>query len=173
MDSSAGRGWSARIPDVAWAPVTVGVLMVVVGATGVFAGQPWLFPSLGPTAFLQGEEPSHPSSRPYNVVAGHLIALGAALLIVALLGASHAPAVTSTGHLTMVRMWTAVLTMALTSFGLIVLRSKHTPAASTALLFALGSFSPTLRNAIALAVGVVIVAVVGEVFRRARLGKLG
>jgi len=35
----------AVVPDMVWGPLAVGLI-------GLAAGQPWLFPSLGPTAYL-------------------------------------------------------------------------------------------------------------------------
>src|SRR5581483_7939824 len=51
-----------RLPwtfDATWAPLTASALMLVVGAVGLAADQPWLYPSLGPTAFMQAEYPGH------------------------------------------------------------------------------------------------------------------
>lgn len=41
------------VPDIVWAPLAAALLMLIVGLIGLIAHQPWLFPSLGPTAFLQ------------------------------------------------------------------------------------------------------------------------
>jgi hypothetical protein len=87
------RPGSLRVPDVVWSPLATGGLVFVVGLLGLAIEKPWLFPSLAPTAFLQLQSPMHPSSRPYNTVAGHLIGLAAGCLAVALLGASRAPGV--------------------------------------------------------------------------------
>jgi hypothetical protein len=47
----------ATLPDVIWGPLAVGSLRLAVGLIGLAAGQPRFFPYLGPTAFLQAEEP--------------------------------------------------------------------------------------------------------------------
>ena len=52
------HSWYER--DQAWGVLMAGGLMLLAGAVGVLAGQPWLFPSLGPTAFLQAETPGSP-----------------------------------------------------------------------------------------------------------------
>ena len=49
-------------------------------------------------------------------------------------------------------------------------RVPHLPAASTTLLVALGTFTPTVRDTVAVVTGVVIVAAAGEALRRVRLG---
>jgi hypothetical protein len=66
------------------------MLMLAVGLVSLLLGRSFLFPSLGPSAYLQAENPAHPSTRFINTVAGHLIGLLAGLvvgvLIVAVLG---------------------------------------------------------------------------------------
>ncbi|BBI65543.1 hypothetical protein HSBAA_PA_1460 (plasmid) [Vreelandella sulfidaeris] len=44
----------------------------------VIAGQPWLFPSLGPSIFLHVHKPNLESARLYNTVMGHLIGVSQA-----------------------------------------------------------------------------------------------
>jgi hypothetical protein len=144
--------------------------MLVVGALGTLARQPWLFPSLGPTAFLQAEYPAHRTARLYHVIAGHGIGLAAGLIAVWLVGARDSSSVLVIHHLTAVRTWAAVIAVALTIAGSLVLRASHPPAVSTSMLLALGSFRPTVHDALTIAVGVLVVASAGELLRRARLG---
>jgi len=60
--------------------------------------------------------------------------------------------------------------MGLTTLVTILLRAPNPAAGSTTLLVALGSFR-TGRDAVAVVVGVLIVAIVGDVLRRLRLGE--
>src|SRR5512147_2669855 len=145
--ASRGRPAAVRIPDLIWAPLAVGSLLLAVGLIGLAAGQPWLFPSLGPSAFLQAEKPREESARFYNTVVGHLVGLGAGMAAVLLLGASSAPGVLATKELVPVRLWAAVLSAVLTMLGLSLLKATHPPAAATMLLVALGGFEPTWRSA--------------------------
>ncbi|BAY43621.1 hypothetical protein SAMD00079811_12010 [Scytonema sp. HK-05] len=161
--------WFAALPDVVWAPLTAGGLMLMVGIIGLLAHQPWLFPSLGPTAFLQVETPGQPTARFYNTVIGHCLGLGAGFLSVALVGAQAAPAVLSTHHLTPIRVWAAVLAVGLNMLFGLLLKASHPPAAATTLLVALGGFEMTVHGALTVVAGVMIVATVGEVLRRIRL----
>ena len=161
--------WISKIPELVWAPTVAGLLMLIVGAFGLAVHQPLIFPSLGPTAFLQAELPQLPSSRLYNTIVGHLLGMGAGLLAVALLGASTAPSVLATGELTPIRLWAAVLAIFLTLLAGLVLKASHPPAAATTLLFALGGFQPTRHETIVVTMGVLIVAVVGEVLRQLRV----
>jgi hypothetical protein len=138
---------------------------------GLLAGQMWLFPSLAPTAFLQAENPELPASKFYNVVVGHLIGLSAGFCAVAVLNAWQAPSVLVSHQLTPVRVWTAVIAVALTVMILLLLRASHPPAGATTLLVALGALQTT-TDAINVMVGVLIIAVAGEILRRIRLGKM-
>lgn len=143
--------------------------MLIVGLIGWIAHQPWLFPSLGPTAFLQTEQPEQPTAKFYNTVVGHLHGLVAALLAVFILGANTAPPVLSTHELTPVRIWASVLAIGLNMLLGFVLKASHPPAAATTLLVSLGGFQPTWQDAGAIMIGVLIVAIVGEGLRRFRI----
>lgn len=161
--------WFAALPDVVWSPLTSAGLMLIVGIVGLLANQPWLFPSLGPTAFLQVETPQQSGSKFYNTVIGHCLGLLAGYLSVAMLGAAEAPAVLLTHDLTAIRVWAAALAVGLnTLFGLL-LKASHPPAAATTLLVALGGFEPKVSSILTVLAGVIIVATIGESLRRIRL----
>jgi CBS-domain-containing membrane protein len=134
------------------------------------AGYPWLFPSLGPTAYLQAESPAHPASRFYNTVVGHGIGLVAGFLAVFLLNAYTDPVVLVSHSLTWERAGAAALALALTLGVALLLKASHPPAGATTLLVALGAFK--LEDIPTVVAGVLIVAVVGELARRLRLGQL-
>jgi hypothetical protein len=167
--AAAQRLWFAALPDSVWAPLTSAGLMLLVGLIGLLVNQPWLFPSLGPTVFLQVETPEQRSAKFYNVVMGHLLGLAAGFLSVALLHAAAAPPVLSTHHLTAVRVWAAALAVGLNMLGGILLNASHPPAAATTLLVALGGFEMTLQGTLTVVAGVIIVAIAGEALRRVRL----
>jgi hypothetical protein len=159
------------LPDPVWGPLAVALMTLAVGVPAVLAGfQPWLIPSLGPTAFLQVAMPAQPSSRLYNVVVGHVGGLIAGFVGVWLFNAWNDPVVLQDHQLTVGRLGAATVAMAL-SMGLgILMRASHPPAAATVLIVALGSMKD--QNAvIAFLIGLAIVAVVGEVVRRVRLGQ--
>jgi len=64
-----------------------GVLFTVLGAIAWFSGQPFVFPSLGPSAFLLAFDRRRSRERLYRVVASHAIGGVAGLLAYTLLGA--------------------------------------------------------------------------------------
>ncbi|MBX6342558.1 MAG: hypothetical protein IRY97_08880, partial [Thermomicrobiaceae bacterium] len=80
------RRWPPGVPDALWAPLTTAGLLVAIGLLGVAVDQPWLFPGLGPVAFLMAEYPDSRAARFSQVVAGHAIGLAAGLTAVTLLG---------------------------------------------------------------------------------------
>jgi CBS-domain-containing membrane protein len=144
------------IPDALWGPAAVVALVGVVALASIAAGRPLLFPSLGPSAYLVAENPAHPTSRALNVVVGHLIGVGAAILALLAFGPGG-PA--------------SVLGIFLLIASAPFVRASHPPAAATTLLLTLGILKG-VENVIALLVGVVIVAAVGELLRRVRLRQL-
>src|SRR5262252_5645628 len=127
------RRWPPDVPDAVWAPLVAAVLTLIAGMLGVIADQPWLFPSLGPTAFLQAEAPEHRMSRFTNTVIGHLVGLGVGYLAIALFGAKEASSVLATSHLTSVRIWASALAIAVTILVGILWRISHPPASATTL----------------------------------------
>lgn len=160
----------AALPDAAWAPLAGAGLVLLVGAASLLVGQPWLVPSLGPSAYLVGEEAAHPSARFYNVVAGHVVGLGAGFAAVWLLGAGAAPGLLQ-GTLPALRVGAAAIAMLLTMLALLPLRASHPPAAATTLLVALGLVS-TAPQALHVVAGALVLGAAGEALRAARMGKL-
>lgn len=162
---------TGALPRVVWAPVAAALLILLIGGAGLLWQQPLLFPSLGPTAFLQTETPQQPSAQPYNVVVGHLSGLLMGFLAVWVMHAANAPGVLSSHELTAPRVWASVLAVGLTlALGTLV-RAPHPPAAATTLLASLGGFAPTWRSGLTVMAGVVLVAVFGELLRRIRLAQ--
>jgi hypothetical protein len=169
---SAPEYWPHFIPDPVWAPIATTLVLLCVGVTGVIARQPWLFPSLGPTAFTQTEYPGHRTARFYNVLMGHGCGVAAGLLAVFVSGASGPPSILATARLTTARMAAAAIAVALTILLTLLLRAAHPPAVSTSLLFALGVFRPNLHDVLVIGAGVLITACAGELLRRLRLRRL-
>jgi hypothetical protein len=161
----------AALPDPLWGPVASGFLLLVVGALGVLVGRPWLLPSLGPTAVLVADAPAHPSARLWNTVVGHVGGLLAGFLAVAALNAWSAPVPLVDHVLPPVRVAAAVLAIVVTVLLGALLRASHPPAAATTLLVALGSLT-TSEDAANLVLGVVLLALLGEVVRRVRLERV-
>jgi len=158
-----------RIPDIVWSPLVAGIIVLVPGLVGLATGKVLLFPSLAPTAILQAHTPEHPTARAYNVVVSHVLGLLAGFGAVAAFGIATAPSVFELRSLSPERVGASVAAVMAAMLLEKVLRAPHPPAASTTLLVALGSFKPTMRDTVAVVSGVLMVAMVGEAFRRLRL----
>jgi HPP family len=144
-----------------------GVLLLVVAAIGWATHQPLVYASLGPTAYEQVARPNDKSSRPFNVVVGHLIGLASGFIAAAVCGAFDAPKVASAGFVPGVRVWAIALAVALTAAGTLLAKARQPAATATSLLVALGAMQ-TARDAGAIVAGIVLIAVLGEPVRRIR-----
>ncbi len=168
----AVRRWPPDIPDAVWAPLTAAGIMVVVGALGLLFNQPWLFPSLGPTAFLQAETPDHRMARFRHVVLGHLIGLASGFAAVLAIAAFSPELARPAGNLTPARLAASALAVALTILLEVLFRASHPPGVATTMLVTLGVLPMTVHSVLTIAAGVLIVAVIGEGLRRVRLGQV-
>ena len=95
--------------------------------------------------------------------------MSAGMAAVWLLSASTEPGVLASQERASARVEAAVLSAVLTMIGLSLLKTPHPPAAATMLLVALGGFEPNARSAGVIVLGVLIVAVLGEIVRYVRL----
>ncbi len=170
--TNPNRHWPPQIPDILWDPLAAAVLLIVIGLLGVLTNEPLLFPSLGPTAFLQAEDPEMRMARFYNTVVGHLIGLGSGVLSVLLLHANQSPSAMSAGKLVPVRIFASALAIALTIVLGLLLHASHPPAAATTLLVALGGFRFAAQTMLVVVAGVFLIGVLGEGLRRLRLRRV-
>jgi len=156
-----------RKRDFLVAPAGEGALILVLAALSWIARWPFVFASLGPTAYEMVEQPGLKSARPYNVIAGHLVALGAGWIALLVFHARSSPSVSLAGSVVPARLGAAVLAVLLTTFVTLALRASQPAALSTALLVSLGSMQ-TGRDAVAIVISVLILAAIGEPLRRWR-----
>lgn len=139
---------------------------IAIGAVGVIAAvlhQPWVFPSLGPTAFIVFASPLAAAASPRNVLTGHLIAILAgvlALLAVGLYG--QAP---DLEDMTWQRVVAVMIALALTLATMTWLGVPHAPAGATTLIVALGLISDPVDFAVMM-LAVVVLIVVAMVINR-------
>jgi CBS-domain-containing membrane protein len=158
-----------RHAQVIWPAIAAALPVCVVGLLGVLIHQPLLFANLGPTAFLRGDRLQSSSAQLYNTIVGHSIGLSSAFLVVILLKADHAPPALSADEIAPVQVMAATISIGLAMFLMRLCHASHPPAAATTLLIALGSFKPTVRDAVIIMTGVLIVALIGEGIRWIRL----
>jgi hypothetical protein len=147
-----------------YAVLLSGLVIAGIGGLGMWAEQPWLFPSLGPTIFLQAVTPNDPSARPWNTVVGHGIGVAAGFLALFVCGAHHAP-LPSESVIAGSRVAASALAVGLTVAGQLLIRAPHAPAAATTMLITLGGMPPSRRTLVAIVVGVGLIAALGEITR--------
>lgn len=138
-----------------------GVLVLVAGATAVATGSPFLFPSLGPSAYVLVTAPDAETTDPHRVVGGHAIGVVAGLLSYHLL--ARGLLVTDlppAGSLDLTRLAVSgVVAVVATTTGMIATDLQHAPACATTLIVALGLLSTPWEGVTVVAAVAVLVAV--------------
>ena len=136
-----------------------GALLAALGAVVWLSGLPFLFPSLGPTAYLFATQPSARQSAPRRVLGGHAIGVLAGLVAYHAVGGGVV-ITASMGSATPAGLRLAVsgvVAVALTTAGMTVTDTGHAPACATTLIVGLGILSTPLQAAIiVLAVGILV-----------------
>jgi CBS-domain-containing membrane protein len=146
--------------ETAVAGARTAVLVAVAGVVAVATGSPFLFPSLGPSAYALVTTPNSPATDPRRVVGSHAIGVAAGWLSYHLLAAGIVvtdlpPA--GSPDLTLL-MASGVLAVGLTTAGMVATDLRHAPACATTLIVGLGLL-PTLREGV-IVVGAVSLLVV-------------
>jgi CBS-domain-containing membrane protein len=117
---------------------------------------PFVFPSVGPTAFLLYFMPTAPTASPRNTLCGHAIGIVCGYASLRLMGLEHAPsAVLEEIHLP--RLFAAALSLAATGALMILFRVVHPPAGATTLIISLG-FITTLAHLCVIEMAVALTA---------------
>lgn len=113
------------------------IVLALAGCVGLLLHQPWLFPSLGPTATLFFESPEQESARPLNTLVGHVVGILVGLGCLWLFGLAGAPPA-PVGGLTPGYVAAGALSVAVTTIVLTVLHRPHPPAGASTLIVSLG-----------------------------------
>ena len=116
--------------------VTIGLLSLVALVTGT----PFVFPSLGPTAFLLFFDPRAPSASPHHAIVGHAIGIACGYGALVLLHLEHSGSALALG-VSGPRVLAAALSLAATGALMILLKSAHPPAGATTLIISLGAIT--------------------------------
>src|SRR5213082_107399 len=128
----------ARIPVLALFSFVNGCISIgIMAALAVVTHSPFIFPSLGPTAFLFFYTPTAPSASPRNTIIGHAVGALAGYLSLVVTGLTMAGPALSVG-VTWPRVIAAALSLGLTSGLMVLLKSPHPPAGATTLIISLG-----------------------------------
>ncbi len=113
--------------------VTIGLLAVL----ALITGNPFVFPSLGPTAYLLFFSPLAEASNPRNTIFGHAIGLVCGYLALILTHASAVPFGIHPG-IFWPRILSAALSLSATGAVMVLSRVNHPPAGATTLIVSLG-----------------------------------
>ena len=113
--------------------LTIALLSLVALVTG----SPFVFPSLGPTAFLFFFDPRAPSASPHHAVVGHAIGIACGYGSLVIFGLQHAGPALAVG-VDGRRVLAAALSLAATGALMILLKAAHPPAGATTLIISLG-----------------------------------
>lgn len=113
--------------------LSIGLMSVL----AVLTHSPFVFPSLGPTAFLFFYTPTAPSASPRNTLIGHAVGAGAGYLSLVVTGLTMAGPALAVG-VTWPRVIAAALSLGLTAGVMVLLRAPHPPAGATTLIISLG-----------------------------------
>jgi CBS domain-containing membrane protein len=113
--------------------VSIALLALLSG----FTGSPFVFPSLGPTAYLFFFTPMADSASPRNAILGHAVGLACGYAAYTLFGLSSLPHGVHHG-LDWSPVLASSLALSLTAALMVLLRVSHPPAGATTLIVALG-----------------------------------
>ncbi|WP_083733279.1 HPP family protein [Actinomadura sp. CNU-125] len=130
--------------------------MAIMAGLAYATHAPFIFPSLGPTAFLLFFSPRTANASPRNTLVGHLIGMFSGYFALVVTGLTSAPP--NLEHVTGDRVLAAAIALGLTCGLMPLLRAAHPPAGATTLIIALGLLRSPEDLAIMSAAVVVIVA---------------
>ncbi|POG55870.1 HPP family protein [Haloferax marisrubri] len=143
------------------AGLSAGLLVAALGGVAWVTGEPFVFPSLGPTAFVLAFQRRVGRSRSTRIVGGHAVGavVGFAAYALVAPGVTLTPSlpVASTDTLRLVA--SAAVSVAATSWGMVELDAVHPPACATTLIISLGLLSTPQSVATIVASVVLLVGV--------------
>jgi len=128
-------GWTRRKRGL-YAAFGGVITLAVVGVIAHLAHLTFLFPSLGPTAFIVFYAAASRQAAPRNVVCGQFIGVVAGIVAVAALGLRDVPV--DLADISLRRVLASLIAVALTFIVMTWLGVEHAPAAATTLIVALG-----------------------------------
>jgi CBS-domain-containing membrane protein len=116
----------------------------------------FVFPSVGPTAFLLYFMPTAPTASPRNTLCGHALGIACGYAALCLVGLEHAPSVLLE-PIHWPRVLAAALSLAATGALMILFHVVHPPAGATTLIISLGFITaPAQLGIIEVAVALIV-----------------
>lgn len=138
-----------------------GVLFTVLGLIAWASGQPFIFPSLGPSAFILAFDRRGERTRTYRVVGSHVIGALAGFIAFTVFAQgvtlTATPAAFSVDGLRLAA--SGITSIVLTSWAMIATDTSHAPACATTLIVSLGLLSTPLQVVVIVVSVVVLVEI--------------
>lgn len=138
-----------------------GVMLSVLGIIALISQLPFIFPSLGPTAFLLATNPLAKISSPKNIILGHLIGVLCGYFALTIFGLTDSPSIFISG-ISPQFIGAAIISIALTSLFMVLFSVEHPPAGATTLIVSLGVMN-TPVSLVILMISVIILCVMGKI----------
>jgi len=146
----------SRIPVLALFSFINGCISIgLMAALALITRSPFIFPSLGPTAFLFFYTPTAPAASPRNTIIGHAIGVIAGYLSLVVTGLTMAGPALTVG-VTWPRVIAAALSLGLTAGLMVLFKSPHPPAGATTLIISLGLLTKPLQLVLLMAAVVLL-----------------
>lgn len=142
------------------------LVLAIIGVIAWAVREPWLFPSLGPTIFLQVATPNAPGARVWNTLVGHAIGVAAGIGAVILCAAGAQPAGMSASGPELARVAATAIAVGASTGIQIMISAEHPPAAATTMLISLGALPADWTTVGTISAGVCLCAALGEIGRR-------
>jgi CBS domain-containing membrane protein len=139
------------------------ISIAIVSVIAALTKEPFIFPSLGPTAFLLFYDALGAQAAPRNVFCGHAIGVLAGYLALVIFGLTMAKP--DLNHITTPRIGAVLVCVCLTVSLMVWLRVPHGPAASTTLMVGLGLIRTPPQLTI-LMIAVVLMIAQGAIINR-------
>lgn len=122
------------------------ITIALLALLAVITDSPFVFPSLGPTAFLLFISPLAESSSPRNTIYGHAIGLICGYAALSITGAASLPfgihsGILSSSFVYGPRILSAAISLSATGALMVLLNASHPPAGATTLIVSLGIIS--------------------------------
>jgi CBS domain-containing membrane protein len=157
--------WPPRVVWAAYVAFNSFITIALLTALALLTRSPFVFPSLGPTAYLFFFTPMAESASPRNAVLGHAVGLICGFAAYRVTGMHPFPSGFS-GEVYWPRILASALALALTGAVMVLLRINHPPAGATTMIVSLGILAKPAYLPV-IEVAVVLLAVQAFVINRA------
>lgn len=135
------------------------VTIATIGLVAYASHLPFLFPSLGPTAFLLFYKPLSETSSPKNAILGHLVGIVCGYLGLAIFGLVGSTSAFLHG-VSIQYIGSAAVALTLTSALTSWWKVEHPPAGATTLIISLGIIN-TVPDLAIMIISIVVLCIVG------------